>query len=697
MILLALGVSVAMIAWLLWSLRAQQWQGRFDWLSLSLGLFALALLLSTIFSVQPYVSLFGMSGTQSDTALASFYFILFAFLLRQTTDESCGRFYLSLFLTSGALASLLSFIHLAGVPLFPGTGIPEAFHPLAGSPGVLALLSVLQFFLAWQLWRNTSHAISRVLLSLVMSIHLLVLLFVDVYLAALCIVAGVVLLLLTRVVLKQRPFADAWIIAAMLVGILLLSLSVSKYSGKSYGVDITMPASSSARVSLSTLSSQPILGSGPSTFYYDLVSYRPIDLNTSSYADVRFSRPDNYWLQVFAGTGILGGLLFLWLLARLVWQSSGTILDQKKKQGDFQSLAIWFFLLNLLIIFFTPGSMLVSLSLWLSIGILGMYGKEKTAQPSNKFLRGVVAFSLLLFVGLWYGQLRVWFGSVYITQARTAILNTEPLQSVQATIDHAISLDPWRATYRLDSAEHALVSAQLSEDQTLQKQLALSAVDPIEQAISLDPKNPVVYEQALRYIPAIRLLAGTSPLAEQDMLEALIAIEPNNVKHYRNWAKLELVSSQQLAKDESTAGQADALLQSAYTHLTKALDLAPGDLDTRYHLALTHELLGNEALARDMLRTLAMDYPNDPDVLFELARHEGLNGDYNKAIQLLTTVVNITPRNVQVRLALAQAYQAIDETESALSQVNTALQLDPENVDAQSLLSELQGSGNDEE
>ncbi len=121
------------------------------------------------------------------------------------------------------------------------------------------------------------------------------------------------------------------------------------------------------------LTEKPFLGSGPNTFLYDWLKFKPLAVNNTVFWNARFLSGIAHLPSMLATTGIIGGLALLVFLIILI-SSATKALYNSSYQGDItQALLIVSFLGSLYLWFFTiiysPGFLIFALAFF-NTGIL---------------------------------------------------------------------------------------------------------------------------------------------------------------------------------------------------------------------------------------------------------------------------------------------------------------------------------------
>lgn len=696
---LALGLTVAGVTWLIAALKTGRWLcqfGRFElWLSILFGLS----LLSTLFSVHPYTSLFGINGTQGETLIALALFIFLAIAIKTTFNQRASQWLLILLMGSFGLAVLMTIFHIGGVAFYPAEPLSERFLLTGSSPGVLALLLAIGWLVAWQLKQTLTSSTWRVLIDLFLAVCLVLFILLDSLLATILLIAGIILYAVIKIINNASWQKEYWLPIAFLVCLLLFVFKIDSTTGIDFDSEITLPTSTALATTAQTIASRPILGSGPATFYYDFIKHRPDSFNLLTISELRFVRADTYWPQFFSTYGTVAGLLFIVFLGGLIFRGlDGKNKKTKSKKAIIQFTPVtWLLAWTVLGLFLTSGSMMYLLWLWVAIGLFAaqMPQQKPSVKKPGLPVAPVVVVLLITMVGGWYFLGRVWLAPFYVAKANQAITEVGSLDQINEYFNQAIELDPWNPGYRFHLAENYLVQLQLNSQNTgadanLLTELAGKAIESADKGISLDPRNPALIESRIQLVSLLNQIIPDIDSSPLSWYEHLTVLEPNKASHYVELGKAQLIVSQETLQADSEA-DVTSVIQSALANFDKALEMKPGDVNARYHQAITQEILGNRELSKSLLKDLAIEYPNEIDILFELARQERLDDNAVEAIRLLSQAIQIAPSSVTIQLELVRAYEANSNYAEAIAILEQVQKAYPETTEITEWISQLQG------
>lgn len=348
-------------------------------LDLWIVVFAAAMILSSVFSLDKVSSWLGFYGRFTDSVIVLLtvlvmYFILSNNLKIQTNDNSdksasegvTSDKILSLFLISSFVVILIAYLSLfniwskiPGLPARLALMSLRTFNTVSGSLGGLSVFLVVVVTLATGLLlaqsrsdeKNVNKIRTVVVYGLLIAFSSILLLLAD--FNAAWIVLSVVMLLLLAMAFWTRLFKDR--VNVLLVPIILLIISVigltlntsrimvdmifqDKTAAKQnflqqFPSELNLDYATSKIVVWKTLKNYPVLGSGPGTFSIDFTQNKPVEFNRGDFWNVRFDKASSQLLELVGTTGVVGVLAYLLFVIILLMMLSVVFLSKKKLSG----------------------------------------------------------------------------------------------------------------------------------------------------------------------------------------------------------------------------------------------------------------------------------------------------------------------------------------------------------------------------
>lgn len=280
--------------------------------NLSLILLVIAVLLSTIFSVSQFVSLYGQFNVWHFTLPELVAFVMIFFVLSSVEDtKQAFRKYLFGFIFGATVVSLLVLLSYGNV----FDGIAQEGTRLS----VLSVLAVDGFSPAG----NTLStwyvlAIGVILLGSLakLSFHK------DGSLASVLPVLGSI------------SIAKVFVYISLGITIMALLVTVSSYipgAPVRFAVPAQLSLSESWRIASSAIRDNALFGTGPSTYNTAYNAYRSVQMNQGDEWNVAFHRAGNEYFTWLTTTGLVGVVLLLYFAAKVLRAAKRSLLSRKSQ------------------------------------------------------------------------------------------------------------------------------------------------------------------------------------------------------------------------------------------------------------------------------------------------------------------------------------------------------------------------------
>jgi tetratricopeptide (TPR) repeat protein len=289
-------------------------------------LLILSLLISSFSSNNPYKSIFGQ-GFEVQTFVFILSAIIFTLIVASfaKTKEKILKLFISLSL-SYVLLLVFLFLRIIFGPEFLGFSL---FSSVLATPMMsyysLCILASLFIFVSIALRKYISLPKRPRITPLVLEVLSFVVVLLSnntkIYIISL---VGFIVFLITNILLKNQ-FKKYFIIPLVMSVILLLSIilrssiiSPMVHSLRADYGEITLSQTLTNTVLSQTLTESPIVGYGPNRFIEAFVDSKGIEFNRSPFWSVEFSSGFSFVSTYIVGTGIIGILTILLLLALFV-------------------------------------------------------------------------------------------------------------------------------------------------------------------------------------------------------------------------------------------------------------------------------------------------------------------------------------------------------------------------------------------
>lgn len=679
--------------------------------------------LSTVFSIDWITSVLGFYGRFNGGLVSIVGYVIWYFLVMQVSrrkDESQAIFAAWLIgVGVGAVILLLQLLGLHWLPL--ALAQSASFTPLGRSLNAVVLVLATGLPLALWFAREARQLVWRVL-SLVLVVVSLVLIFLIDYQLGWVGLLAASLVWLGLVFWKNESVGYQWTILpslALLLTVIGWPLVTTRLTGAAIPVEVNLSLPASWTIALQNVKSNPILGTGLETFIYGFSKYKPTNFNDSDFWAFRFDKSASELSQAFATTGFLGLAVYAALLVLalyLCWR----MLKDKGASNWYWRAAITSAVVVLVVgnvLYFS--NTVMAFSLWLLLGVLAGIGSNGerhlslTGSPRLSFLFSFgLALVALVAVGVWFGIGRFWAADYAYAKAQIEGQNLTTLDQSAVDMAKAVTLNPFRDSYRIGLAQVYLALANRQANspaattpadrqkqlQVLQQYIA-SSIAAARSATDLERANVANWEALGSVYRGTVLFTRDAETWVIDSFQQAVKLEPSNPALYTELGKAYLISASR-KRQESSATQDPAakakLDADANTQVTKAIQqfdqaiqLKAQYTPAHFNEALAYELQGKIDDAITKLESIRSYNPTDPDVLYELGSLYYGKGRYDYAEVAFTTITNLVPNHANALYGLSLVYQKKNELDKAIAVLQKVLDLNPSNQTVQQQLDAL--------
>ncbi len=727
--------GVGLLAWLGQMVMSKQFSFKSGWLNLIPGLYFVAVLIASITSLAGYQTWVGQASSEYTSFLSiALFVVLFFMLLNTAGDTLMQRNVLTALFLCAALSGLVTLLGMFNLVHLPfAFAQSNGFNTVGTMNGFVSFMSVLMFvglamWLVSQQGRDRVIPLGglgtflRVLIVIVTVVNLVGLIALDFWVFWLINILGV-LLLGTFVFIQSQEFPNprrlALPLVVLFVSVLLLflptplRLNLPVVVSPSYGAsfDITKAA-------LSSSTSNLLFGTGPGTYLYDYLAYKPATVNASQFWSLRFDRAKSEILTSAATLGVVGSILWLALMVWVAVKAIGRLVferDHEEWKMTYVMFIGWAVLLLTHLLYSSNFTM--SFLLWGFTGLLASQVCLKTWKSDfstsprlglgTSFAFAVVAVAVvasLFITGSRYAAEVAFAKAVAIDRSQEGTID-----EVILSLNRAVAFNSLSDVYQrnLSSAylikARDLISASAGIERTSEQTQAI--VDAVElsinaaaRATAIEPNyasNWIV--RGSLYRDVMSFAQGAEDLAAQSFLNA-IQLEPNNPVNRTNLGRVYLTVADRAralksAEDEELAAQATAqeatLLSSAEQVFNEAIGLKSDYLPAHYYLAATYERQGKLEQAGARLAALRNNNPADIGLAFQLTQLLIRLQRYDLAKPELERIVGLSPNHSNALWYLASMYEVDGERGKAIAAIERVVEINPDNDLAQDRLDRL--------
>ncbi len=622
-------------------------------LNLPLMLMGGVIVLSSIFSLSQYISIFGKYGRWSPSLFS--YSIVIAFFYTMALSNATKKWVEKILIALVAgitLSSVVALLSYFGINLISSTYAQSANFTLTGSTTTTALIAAVAMIIALNQLLNTEATLLKVVWMQVLMVNSIIIgLYNTLPAWVFLLVGAAVLLVQTKrdLLKKNNPFllATLGIVSAI---ILVVSLPQTRevIKNENFSRESVLSFTDSWIVSSSTVTDFPLLGSGAGTFSLNYNRYRPVRLNSTDLWNARFDKPFNEVFNVMGTLGIIGIVVFAFLLIRL---TRFALRNRTGDENESVSIVLGSIIVGLVVgHFFTYATVLNNFILFLSLGLLtsiyalnnkrgdsyvemiqlslsslssiALIGSLTESSDSRKreTFQYLAIIPLIAFAGaVSYYTYKAYAGEYYLRKSIEAALVNDGTQTYENQ-RKAINYNPQRAEYRNTYAQtNLLLAGNLAKKENLTDAEKQTIQTLIAQAIrevrlSTEAINPLAVGSWEVRAGVYKSLIGVAENADQWALGAYntaIQLDPTNPR-----LRLEAGGVYYLQKD----------YLSAANLFRQATNLKADYANAHYNLAQSLKQLNNYALAQRELELTAKlinqeseDYKKVQDEIAEVA------------------------------------------------------------------------------
>jgi len=642
--LLFIIVSVGVFFWMWNVLNERRLDINFSPLNLFVAAFGAVILVSSIFSLYSYGSFWGapLPVAESFITILSLIFLYLLIINNFRKDDSYKL--IAVLVVSAAVAALYGILQSMGVYLAPFFAYAkDPFFNTIGTTNSLSIYSAIVLALIFPLLFAAKNSY-RVLMAICGVVLLIAVIFFNVvatiYLPTRMVGMGYDLSLVPWIVLavgalaafvfsvsdhsffSKNPRIKGASFAVMFVALLFLVFNIFAKEmvlgvyRSSLGVlnaqiapEVALDQRAAADIALDVLkqSSQSFfLGSGPGTFVYDFVKYKPEKLSQDDLGwNITFFTGASEIINRVATTGLLGVIALLLIVAMWTAEIFRALTDEK--QDKILPLAIFCgWLATVVAMFFYPFNLTLAMAFWIFLGFVILASEEKKLSLPLTSVRLAYAVTLV-FIGLIVLELGllVWTSKRYYAETQyLAAVNALQKNNISAAIRNleaaANSTDRLQDNYLIGLSQIYLAQAreELSKQSSKQEEAIKAASPYIQTAVNAamlstnaaNPNNPTNWAtRGYIYRQLVGISEGFDAWAI-NMYQKALTLEPNNPSLWTELGQVYVLKND---------------LEKAKESFNKAIALRPQYIDAHYYLALIHDQQGNK---QEAIKELEMIY-----------------------------------------------------------------------------------------
>ncbi|MCX6715156.1 MAG: tetratricopeptide repeat protein [Candidatus Uhrbacteria bacterium] len=697
--------------------------------------FLLIVLVSSCISKASYQTWVGQSSQEYvsflTTAILVCVFYVFANVHKDVVAQGRALFAL---LLSAAIAGIFSTLQLFHVFLLPFAFTKSIAFNSVGTFNSLTLFLLVSLFLGLSIWlvshegtdriipTGTNGILTRVLIFVILVTTIISLVAADYWVFWVLTIVGV-LLLTSFGFLQTKEFPSPRKFFFPLVLLLFSLFFLFLPSPFSFKLPLLVSPSfgTSLQIVKSTLTSRiPSLffGSGPGTFSYQYLLYKPIGVNASPLWSLGLDRASSVFLTRLSDLGLFGSLVWLLCMGWIGFLALKRLVNVRNHQ-TWKMTYVLFVGWSLLIVsqFLSSSNVTLEFLLWALSGMLVAHllsSEWKTDFARSPKLGLLASFAFVfIFTGMFVSVLLM--GEKFL--AEKAFVKAVALDAKQADIQVVIKnlltatqFNSLSDTYARNLSFALLTQAsqkiqatngqKMTADQTKQiSQIVTASVQEGTRAVQMEPNKVGNWEVLGSLYREVMPYAQNAEDLSANAFTNAIHLEPINPAHPVDLARVYLAVSERAkalkaSKDATQAkaagDQEQKLLASAEDMLNQAIKLKGDYLPAHYYLAATYEREGKIDQATARLVALTKNSPTDVGLGFELAQLYIRTKNFDGARQELERLIVVNPKYANALWYLASVYEIQGNHDKAIELVKKVVDLNPDSKVAQDRLQKLQ-------
>lgn len=670
-------------------------------LSLAVLIFLAITGISAIFSQARLVSIFG-NFLQPDSLLGFLIYGLAFFLTAVFINEKKDLIKTSLcFFTGLALTTIFGLLQIFGKFILPWDFTQQTSFNTIGS--VFGWGIFITFGLAMIITALVILKLDKVLkisLSLVGLLIMAALVILNFQMLWLGLALAMFLLTVSRFAAKTEMSLPLIIIVISLFFVLVnrqMPVLVNVSAEVRPGLATTLSIAKGSFVGVK----QILLGSGPSTFGYSYSRFRPLELNLTTFGQIRFNQGFSFLTTILSTLGILGILSVFFIIYSFIRQG----LKAWKDEGALIFIiGISFLLINL---FIYPAFFSQLLFIFLGMGLLAsgsdknfkmeFYSEDRwrNIRGFSVFLGTIFLLSFSLFALYSIGQ--KYAAAIYYGKG----LQSSSLAQSASWTEQAARLDTQSDQYlRVLSQVRLLQANELSKTvptqentQNIQLQFqntVASAVNIARQAVGLNPIDSLNWSNLGNiYENIIPIIEQADVFAEQNYGKAA-ELEPNSPQAWVDLARVWIASADQSDKQTNgLEGSWNDKLDKAKTFLDKAIALKFDYSPAHFLIAQIYIREGNLQKAIERVELVKGSNLGDPGLAFQLGFLYYRNNQIDRAQSEFERAVVLSENYSNARYFLGLIYDQKGQKQKAIEQFEKVAQFNPDNQEVKKILDNL--------
>jgi len=705
-------VLIALILWSISRLKKDEFKFPKNLLSLSILLVLVSSLSSSIFSENPFISIFG-NRLSASTFVGLLMLFVTSLLIGSMFSSKKSSYVATITVYFSLVLSLfinILYVFLGALPNF-GFFLSNSVNTFGkwSDFGMISVLVVIISYLIIEKQKTKNGLKMFAWFGLVVSgISALVIneFIIWLILGALSIVYLVYKIVHSRKISsdsinKNLPYTTIAVILLSFVMILGGNI-FSQFTDSWLNIVFTETKpgiESTLEVSKNVLSEKPILGVGENRFDRAWQVYKSDDINKTSYWGTDFVFGYSYLLSIPAKVGIFGSIAWLFFIIMVIWSIIKLLFKEtddfiNSKLNLIHSFSILFVVL-VLSMHIPSISVLV-----VSFAILGLFIGSLTRnklyncvvvkideKPKIGFLY-IFSVIVLMIGSIYIGYMSArQFSSVILFEKANASILEGDYDGARVNLLNSVNVFTNEISLRGLSEYYQIEIGRLLQQGNIEelgnvdafRELLSGSIAASSAAINIDRNNYINYVSLANiYEQLIQL--GVEGSYEQSIkaYEAAREVNPKNPGLIVGMA-----SAAFYAEKNSEAKE----------FISEALEINPMFVEAVYLLSRIQVSEGNIDDAIVSVQSSINIQPNDPNLYFQLGLLQYEQGEYQLAVNAFERSVILRPLFSNAKYFLGLSYDQVGRSEEAILQFEDLKLLNPENEEVDRILEQLKTGG----
>ena len=441
-----------------------------------------------------------------------------------------------------------------------------------------------------------------------------------------------------------------------------------------------------------------VFGSGPNTFTYQWVQFKPNSVNQTVLWNADFGYGISYLATTLVTVGVIGALSWAGFIVFFVYQGFLSLFGKEKKNTFIEYVVISSFVASLflwvMLLLYIPGIVVITLTFFftglffaaLSVsGILPQKEISFTKRPKVGFvITLVLVFVLIGGITLGYTSLQKTLSSVYYQQGLRIINQGGDVLAGGEKISKAISFAKHDIYYRtlvdinIFLLNQILNTEDLSSSATIgraQQTLGL-AIANAQAAIETNPLN---YQN---YAVLAGVYAAVAPLNVEQAFQRAQEEYQRTIERAPKNPAIPLA----LARLEASHGNIDG----ARSYIEQAISLKNNYTEAIFTLAQLEVAQGNVDEAISSIEVTTLLEPNNATLRFQLGLLYYNRGDFEDAAQSFENAIALVPDYANAKYFLGLSYYELSRRSDAIREFINLQASNPESEEVRFILDNLQ-------